>query len=113
MKIIKIFLTLILNNKNIKSDGGFHLVNLIAINNILKQLYLSYNIKYNRVSLTFENKPVDLIISEINIQNKQNHQLFKDFIHNIDCFFLCHEIKENDENFNEESIKNIFHILIL
>ena len=70
MKIIKIFLTLILNNKNIKSDGGFHLVNLIAINNILKQLYLSHNhlienIKYNRVSLTFVNKQVDLIISEI------------------------------------------------
>ena len=59
----------------------------------------------NRVSLTFDNKPIDLIISEINIQNKQNHQLFKDFIRNIDCFFLCHEIKENDESFNEESIK--------
>ena len=57
----------------------------------------------NRVSHTFDNKPVDLIISEINKQRKKNHKLIKVFFHNIDCFFF--EIKENDESFNEESIK--------
>ena len=42
----------------------------------------------NRVSHTFDNKQVGLIISEINKQNKKNHKLFKVFFHNIDCFFL-------------------------
>ena len=58
----------------------------------------------NRVSVSFDNKIVDLIISEIYIKTKKI-SIIIDFIHNIDCFFLCNEIKENDESFNEESIK--------
>ena len=56
-------------------------------------------------TITIENKPIELIITEINIYQKQEHKIIKDLVAKMDCFFICHEIKENDEFFNEETIK--------
>ena len=58
-----------------------------------------------RITLTIENTPVECIISELNIAQNQNDQVVKNYIKNIDVFFLCHEVTENDEKFNEEMIK--------
>ena len=58
-----------------------------------------------RITLTIENTPVECIISELNIAQNQNDQVVKNYIKNIDVFFLCHEVTENDEKFNEEIIK--------
>ena len=58
-----------------------------------------------KIIMYIENTPIECIISEINIAKNQNDQVIKNYIKHIDVFFLCHEISENDEKFNEEMIK--------
>lgn len=58
-----------------------------------------------RTLLKYRDISIDLVISEIDVLSYQKENLVKKMIKTIDVFFICHEIAENDDKFNEEIIR--------
>ena len=85
--------------------GKTSLIQTFLTKNFQKEIKENTILQTYKVTITIENKPIELIITEINIYQKQEHKIIKDLVAKMDCFFICHEIKENDEFFNEETIK--------
>ena len=85
--------------------GKTSLIQTFLTKNFQSDMKENTILQTTKVTILIENKPIELIITEINIFQKQEHKIIKDLVTKIDCFFICHEIKENDEYFNEETIK--------
>ncbi len=85
--------------------GKTSLIQTFLTKTFLNDIKENTILQTNKVTIKIENKPIELIITEINIFQKQDDKIIKDLVERMDCFFICHEIRENDEFFNEENIK--------
>ena len=91
--------------------GKTSLIQTFLTKNFQKEIKENTILQTYKVTITIENKPIELIITEINIYQKQEHKIIKDLVAKMDCFFICHEIKENDEFFNIISFNKSFNSL--